>query len=234
MGETTEWFYDLSTSWCDPSCTGKDSLSIPLSYVANTDGTFTIVCNANFRCDNGEAYTLQSMTCTAPGNTVTAATHTGSGNLGASWTVGPLTAKTTFTVAISLSHFGTKSASNTITLPASGSVPTYTTYYTSTITHTLTATATDANSKQWQESADGSTWTNINGATGDTLTIGTWAGAEATTEESANTAAYAAIPAYDKYYRCQATNAVGTTASNVLHVVHAGGAGNPTVTNVSP
>ncbi len=235
MGEITTWTYELASSQCDPACCDADTLSIPLSYIANTDGTYTIICDAGFNCASGEPYTLVSRTCIGSGITATPTTYVGRGNLGMAWVIGPLSHETTVTVAINLSHFGTKSASNTIVVPASGTTQTYTTYYRSTITHSLTATATAklTSTFQWQESSDGLTWSDVNGATAITLTIGTWIGDEATSTDAADTSAYSAVPAYDRYYRCIAANLAGSTVSNVLHVTHAGGAGDPIVSTGS-
>ncbi|ADN37071.1 hypothetical protein Mpet_2324 [Methanolacinia petrolearia DSM 11571] len=102
-----------------------------------------------------------------------------------------------------------------------------------TVNHSLTATATNAAGFQWQESPDGNTWTDISGATAATVIIKSWTGAEGEIANGdAYTNAYAAITAYDHYYRCIATNGSKTTISNILHVVHSGGNGSPTVTSL--
>ncbi|MDD4126565.1 MAG: hypothetical protein PHV39_02620 [Methanomicrobium sp.] len=102
-----------------------------------------------------------------------------------------------------------------------------------TVKHTLTATASNYASLKWQESADCLTWTDISGATATTVNIVSVTGSEKdiTGDEILSTA-YAQVPAYDKYIRCLAANTSGNTISNILHVVHAGGSGYPTVTTV--
>jgi hypothetical protein len=102
-----------------------------------------------------------------------------------------------------------------------------------TVNHTVTAAVTNAAGLQWQESADNITWVNISGATGESLNIVSVTGSEADIYGSEIlSSAYAKVPAYNKYLRCIATNTSGNTISNVLHVVHTGGAGDPTVTEV--
>ncbi len=150
MGETTTWYYELvNGGGCDPddpTCYGSDELIIPLTYTPNSDGTYTITCNPTFSCGHGSTdggFTLTAYACSAPEQTVTLITSpttttwgAGSGNRAIgemSWKVGPLSEETTFSVTITLSHFGTKSASNTITLPASSSPPLTETTETATI-----------------------------------------------------------------------------------------------------
>ena len=97
------------------------------------------------------------------------------------------------------------------------------------VTHQITSTVVYAKSLQWQELKSG-TWENIEGETAVILTIGTWTGELADDEETARANTNAIIPAYDRRFRCVATNEVGSTVSAVLHVVHAEGNGTPTIT----
>lgn len=102
--------------------------------------------------------------------------------------------------------------------------------YKVTVSHSLSATATNAVSIQWQESTDGEEWVNINGETSETLSLGTWIDVNGgKTEAEARAKTYAIIPSYGKYYRCIAINGDKTTVSNILHVVHEAGNGTPSV-----
>ena len=114
---------------------------------------------------------------------------------------------------------------------------TYTPYYYTTeelykvtVSHSLSATATNATSIQWQESTDGEEWVNINGETSETLSLGTWLDVNGgKTEAEARAKTYAIIPSYGKYYRCIAINGDKTTVSNILRVVHEAGNGTPSI-----
>lgn len=106
---------------------------------------------------------------------------------------------------------------------------TYVDKYSVAVTHKVTTTAAYADTLQWQEEVSG-TWTDIAGATAEEYIIGTWTGEPADDEETARTNTNAVIPAYDRRFRCVATNEVGSTVSAVQHVVHTEGNGTPTIT----
>lgn len=218
---------------CRCGCTNdNDTLDINLSYVTNSDGTYTLNCDASFICPGDEPITGSNKSCVVMDGmtnaSITPTTYGGTSNMGASWIIGTLTEPTLFKVTINVAHFGTKSGYSVITLPKQ---PALITYYRSTISHTLKATTSKLSVYQWQESTTGGiTWIDIEGATGPILTIGAWTGDEATSEEDALNYAYAGIPEYDKYFRCRAkTTGELSVISNILHVTHAGGAGDPIV-----
>ncbi len=182
----------LSQWRCSCGTSGSDEVWLPLSYIAQNDGSYLLTCDAR-----SKSCRIISITCTAGSATVTETAYTGTATNGKSWIISPLTVDTVVTISVTAScdYCGKNSASNTITVPASGTIPVCATYYTSNVTHVLTATVTNAENQQWQDSTDGSTWTTIEGATGTILIIGMWTGSEATTEEAAHAAVYAVIPA---------------------------------------
>ena len=99
-----------------------------------------------------------------------------------------------------------------------------------TITHEVYSASINAESLQWQESTNGgSTWTDIEDATEETLILGTWTGAVADDEAAAIENAIAAIPAYERYIRCVAKGLVEDTISDVMHIVYEEGHGTPEV-----
>lgn len=106
---------------------------------------------------------------------------------------------------------------------------TYVDKYSVAVTHKVTTTAAYADTLQWQEETEG-TWADIEGATAEEYVIGTWTGELADDEETARANTNAIIPAYDRRFRCVATNEVGSTVSAVQHVVHTEGNGTPTIT----
>lgn len=106
---------------------------------------------------------------------------------------------------------------------------TYVDKYSVAVTHKVTTTAAYADTLQWQEETGG-TWADIEGATAEEYVIGTWTGELADDEETARANTNAIIPAYDRRFRCVATNEVGSTVSAVQHVVHTEGNGTPTIT----
>ena len=106
---------------------------------------------------------------------------------------------------------------------------TYVDKYSVAVTHKITTTAAYADTLQWQEETEG-TWADIEGATAEEYVIGTWTGEPADDEETARANTNAIIPAYDRRFRCVATNEVGSTVSAVQHVTHTEGNGTPTIT----
>lgn len=96
------------------------------------------------------------------------------------------------------------------------------------VTHQISTTVTDAKTLQWQELKSG-TWKDMDGETSETLVLGTWTGDTGADEETARANANAVIPAYDRQFRCVATNIAGTTTEEI-RVTHEEGNGTPTVT----
>lgn len=96
------------------------------------------------------------------------------------------------------------------------------------VTHQISTTVTDAKTLQWQELKSG-TWKDMDGETSETLVLGTWTGDAGADEDTARANANAVIPAYDRQFRCVATNIAGTTTEEI-RVTHEEGNGTPTVT----
>ena len=103
--------------------------------------------------------------------------------------------------------------------------------YTKTVKHTITADMTPGASLQWEESADGVTYTDITGEIYTTLVLAEATGAASTVEATALQNAYDAISSYDKRIKCRASVGVYSAESSPIHITYTSGDADPQIAN---